>query len=185
MTQLPGGDWVEVAEGVAVGGTAVFVGVAVAGGSVGVAVGGNGFSTTGKKAGMVGVNPPAINGRDGRPKVARASKKTNRNPAVMGIKTRLFMYFSLLVGNFKLTAVKLAFIMLAMLEQAEIDPNKMYTTAEVAGFTKLSAMHITRLADAGEFPGSERKAPVPRSPRMIPGSAVISFLEKRKLNQQD
>ncbi|NJN53687.1 MAG: helix-turn-helix domain-containing protein [Anaerolineae bacterium] len=74
------------------------------------------------------------------------------------------------------------FIMLFMLSD-QIDPNKMYTTAEVAEFTQLSTMHISRLADAGEFPGSERKAPVPRSPRMIPGTAVIDFLEKRKLNQ--
>ena len=72
--------------------------------------------------------------------------------------------------------------MLSMLIN-QIDPSKMYTTAEVAEFTQLSTMHISRLVDAGEFPGSQRKAPVSRSPRMIPGTAVISFLEKRKLNQ--
>lgn len=62
----------------------------------------------------------------------------------------------------------------------QIDPNRMYSTAQTAKLTQLSTNHISRLVDAGEFPGSYRKSPVPSSPRVVPGSAIISFLEKRQ-----
>lgn len=65
----------------------------------------------------------------------------------------------------------------------DINPNQSYTTREVAEFTGLSDRQIVRLVDDGQFPGAYRKSPVPGSPRLVPGSAIISFLERRQLDQ--
>lgn len=67
----------------------------------------------------------------------------------------------------------------------EIDPTQSYTTREVAQFTGLSDRQVVRLVDDGQFPGSYRKSPVPGSPRMVLGSAVIAFLEQRQVKQQN
>lgn len=64
----------------------------------------------------------------------------------------------------------------------QIDPDKNYTTGEVGKLTGLTNRHIVRLVDNGQFPGSFRKSPVPHSPRMVPGAAIIAFLEQRKLD---
>ncbi len=60
------------------------------------------------------------------------------------------------------------------------DPILNYSTREVADFVDLSDKHVGRLVDQGYFPGSRRKSPHPRSPRVIPGSAVIEFLKNRQ-----
>lgn len=62
----------------------------------------------------------------------------------------------------------------------EIEPNTIYTTKETADILGMHYSQIQRLFDAGHFEGAYRKAPVPRSPRQIPGSAIIKFLEQRK-----
>lgn len=68
-------------------------------------------------------------------------------------------------------------------KSVEINPEvvieKLYTTPEVALLVGLSSKQVGRLADAGYFPGSGRKSPLPGSARFIPGTAVVSFLEAR------
>lgn len=66
----------------------------------------------------------------------------------------------------------------------DIDPNQSYTTTQVAKFTGLSKKQVSRLIDDGQFTGSFRKSPVSGSPRMVPGSAVMAFLEQRQVKQQ-
>ncbi len=80
-----------------------------------------------------------------------------------------------------LTAVDHLCMMSAMTEY-QIDPQEFYTTGQTAKFIGLSDRHVVRLVDDGHFPGSYRKSPVAKSPRQIPGSAIIAFLDKRKLD---
>ncbi len=70
--------------------------------------------------------------------------------------------------------------MSVMSEETNVDPNKNYLTGEVAKIVGLSDRHVARLVDQGEFPGSFRKSPVPRSPRVVPGKAIIEFLAARE-----
>ncbi len=65
----------------------------------------------------------------------------------------------------------------------EIDESAFYTTTQVGAFVKLSAMHVGRLADAGEFDGWYRKSPVAGSPRVFPGHTVVKFIAARELNK--
>ncbi len=71
-------------------------------------------------------------------------------------------------------------MMSAMSDEIQVDPNKKYSIGEVAKFVDLSDRHVVRLVDQGLFPGSYRKSPVPRSPRVIPGQAIIDFLAARE-----
>ena len=61
-----------------------------------------------------------------------------------------------------------------------LDINKKYSTGQVAVFVGLSSRQVARLVDDGYFPGAYRKSPHPRSERVIPGTAVEQFLEKRQ-----
>ena len=68
---------------------------------------------------------------------------------------------------------------MSLMSTNEIDPKKIYTTTEVSEIVGLTKRHVSRLVDDGYFKGSYRKSPVPGSPRQIPGSAVIQYLEER------
>jgi hypothetical protein len=62
----------------------------------------------------------------------------------------------------------------------EIVPEVEYSTKQVAELIGLSSRQVGRLVDAGQFPGSWRKSTLPKSERVIPGTAVIEFLQKRQ-----
>jgi hypothetical protein len=69
---------------------------------------------------------------------------------------------------------------MSIVTRDEIDPERMYSTTETAKLVNISLKQVARLVDQGHFPGSQRKSPVPGSPREIPGSAILHFLEARK-----
>ncbi|NJN55169.1 MAG: hypothetical protein HC804_10645 [Anaerolineae bacterium] len=52
-------------------------------------------------------------------------------------------------------------------------------TGEAGKLIGLSGKQVGRLADAGYFPNVARKSPQPRSPRVIPGSDLITYLEQK------
>jgi hypothetical protein len=70
--------------------------------------------------------------------------------------------------------------MSAMSDEIQLDPKQNYSIGQVAKIVGLSDRHVVRLVDLGLFPGSFRKSPVPRSPRVVPGKAIIEFLALRK-----
>lgn len=67
---------------------------------------------------------------------------------------------------------------------AEIDPQKKYSVTEAAPLLEVDESTVRRLARNGLFPGAERKSPVPGSPFVFPGVALIAFLENRKLKKK-
>jgi len=62
-----------------------------------------------------------------------------------------------------------------------IETNQMYSTGEASEILGLSIKQVSRLIDSGKLEGAERKSPVARSPRRVPGWAIIKFLELRKI----
>lgn len=64
--------------------------------------------------------------------------------------------------------------------KSEIEPTTLYTTSEAGRFIGLSGKQVGRLVDKGVFPHARRKSPLPNSPRVIPGSDLIAYLEQNK-----
>lgn len=62
----------------------------------------------------------------------------------------------------------------------KIDPTKNYTTLEAAKIANLEDRSVRRLAVEGHFPGAYRKTPRPTANWVIPGTALLAFLENRK-----
>lgn len=62
----------------------------------------------------------------------------------------------------------------------KIDEDKLYMTGAAAAFIGLSGKQVGRLVDAGVFPNARRKSRLPNSPRVIPGSDLIKYLEQQQ-----
>lgn len=68
-----------------------------------------------------------------------------------------------------------------MTTQEQVIADKDYSVAEAAELLDLTGRHLLRLINDNHFEGAYRLAPVPKSPYRIPGSAIIAFIEKRRI----
>ena len=67
------------------------------------------------------------------------------------------------------------------MSEKDFDPNKDYSTEETGEILGISSRHVQRMIKSGHLPGARKKSPVPKSPFVVPGSAISEFIKKREL----
>lgn len=83
------------------------------------------------------------------------------------------------IPSILLTEISQSHILACMSHIADVDPDKKYSTIEAAEILSANPRQVRRWANSGLLGQIERKSPVPRSPRMISGQAIIDFIKKR------